>query len=69
MGLTRDQEARRHALGKAGYTGSTNAELDALNRLKTNSQSDADLLERIRSHPEKCGQAKAALRERGVDYD
>ena len=58
---------RRHELERQGHTGRTNAELNRLNRDKTDGMTDAQLLERTKTHPDKCGQAEAALRRRGYD--
>lgn len=58
---------RRRELEDQGYTGETNEELNQLNRGLTDGMTDAQLFERTRTHPDECGQAKAALRRRGHD--
>ena len=55
---------RRKELERQGYTGRTNAELDRLNRAKTDGMTDQELFDRVQSG-KPSEQAKAALRRRG----
>ena len=70
--MERDSISERiHALEDQGFAGRTNAALDRLNRMQTNSLSNSELLERFQERAAQglpVGKLAAALRERGIDY-